>query len=134
MNERTIELKVPIEIVEVAEAIAKKRDRSAESLLVEAIALAFGEPTDMGAALEAMKEYEDEQLLEIVNKRMTSQQEYRLRELLRLGQSGRLSDEEAEEMEGLLDLVDAQMLMRSEALLQLKRRGHDIGELLQLGA
>ena len=81
-----------------------------------------------------VKEYEDEQLLEIVNKRMTSQQEYRLRELLRLGQSGRLSDEEAEEMEGLLDLVDAQMLMRSEALLQLKRRGHDIGELLQLGA
>ncbi len=52
---------------------------------------------------------------------------------MRLGKLGQVSDEEIAEMEALVDLVDYQMLMRSEALLLLKHRGHDIGKLLKHG-
>ena len=53
---------------------------------------------------------------------------------MRLGQLGQVTDEEISEMEALIDLVDHQMLLRSEALLLLKQRGHDVGKLLKLEA
>jgi hypothetical protein len=37
-------------------------------------------------------------------------------------------------MERLIDLVDHQMLLRSEALLLLKHRGHNVEKQLKLGA
>ena len=45
-----------------------------------------------------------------------------------------MSAEQLDEMEGLIELVNHQMLLRSEALLLLKKRGCDIQKYLRLGA
>ena len=44
-----------------------------------------------------------------------------------------MSAEQQNEMEGLIELVDHQMQLRSEALLLLKQRGCDIRKYLQPG-
>jgi hypothetical protein len=54
--------------------------------------------------------------------------------LIALGKAGIRSSAEAAEAEQLIDLVDRHMLLRSEALLILKQRGHDVESKLKLGA
>jgi len=83
---------------------------------------------------EALKDYSDEQLWAVVHRRLSRPQGSRLRELAALGDEGEISAEELDEMEGLIELVDHQVLLRSEALLLLKQRGCDIRKHLRLGA
>jgi len=68
----------------------------------------------------------------VVNQRLTTEQDIRLRQLIALGKQGQLSVDEQAEMERLVDLVDHQMLLRSEALLLLQQRRHDIRQMLDL--
>ena len=134
MEEPTKELKVPASIYERAEAIAGDSGRSAESVIVEGLSLLFGELTDMELEPEALKDFADEQLLAVVHQRLAWPHDTRLRELMQLGQLGQVTEEEIVEMEDLVAKFDRQVLLRSEALLQLKRRGHDIAKLLKPGA
>lgn len=134
MEEPTKELKVPAAIYERAEEIAGDSGRSAESVIVDGLSLLFGELTDMALEPEALQEFGDEQLLAVVHQRLAWPHSTRLRELMQLGQLGQVTEEEIVEMEELVDKFDHQVLLRSEALLQLKRRGHDIDKLLKLGA
>jgi hypothetical protein len=134
MEQPTKELKVPAAIYERAEAIASDSGRSAESVIVDGLSLLFGEFTDMAIEPEALKEFADEQLIAIVHQRLAWPHDTRLRELMELGQLGQVTEEEITEMEDLVAKFDHQVLLRSEALLQLKRRGYDIDKLLKLGA
>ncbi len=134
MDEATVELKAPVEIYEWAEIIAARRASSAESVLLEGLAALLGPLSDFDLEPEELKHFDDDQLRKVVNQRLTWLQNMRLRELLRLGQSGQITDDESQELETLLELVDHQILLRSEALLLLRRRGNDIRELLKLGA
>ncbi|MCY4539249.1 MAG: hypothetical protein OXE52_13590 [Chloroflexi bacterium] len=102
--------------------------------MLDALSLLFGVLPNMALEPEELKDFGDDQLRAVVYQRLAWPQASRLRELMQLGQSGQISDEEIVEMEALIDLVDHQMLLRSEALLLLKQRGNDIGELLKLGA
>jgi hypothetical protein len=83
--------------------------------------------------VDTLKEYSDAQLWAVVDQRLTSSEDTRLRELIALGKAGQLRPDEKAELQRLLDLVDHQMLLRSEALLLLKRRGHDVEAKLRLG-
>ena len=134
MDEPTKELKVPAAIYERAEVIAGDSGRSAESVIVDGLSLLFGELTDMALEPEALQEFGDEQLFAVVHQRLAWPHSTRLRELMQLGQLGQVTEEEVVEMEDLVAKFDHQVLLRSEALLQLKRRGHDIDKLLKLGA
>lgn len=134
MDEATVELKVPATIYERAEAIAGHSGRSAESIIVDGLSLLFGDLNEMELEPEALIDFADEQLLAIVHQRLAWPHNARLRELMQLGQSGQVSEEEDVEMEDLVAKFDHQVLLRAEALLQLKRRGRDIDQLLKLGA
>ncbi len=134
MQEPTKELKVPAAIYERAEEIAGETNRTAESVLLESLAMLFGELTDMALKPEALKDFGDEQLLAVVHQRLAWPHNTRLRELMQLGQLGQVTEEEIVEMEDLVAKFDHQVLLRSEALLQMKRRGHNIDKLLKLGA
>ena len=68
----------------------------------------------------------DDELWAVVDQRLTRKQDTRLRQLIALGKQGQLAADEQAEMERLVDLVDHRMLLRSEALLLLQQRGHDI--------
>jgi len=79
--------------------------------------------------LKDFQQYTDDELWAVVNQRLTQKQDTRLRELIALGKQGQLTADEQTEMERLIDLVDHQMLLRSEALLLLQQRGHGIDSL-----
>ena len=132
MQQPTRILKVPAAIFERAEALARDRDRSAESIILDGLTIMFGTAPDLELEPEALEHFEDEQLRAIVCQSLTGQQEKRLRKLLERGQSGQILDDEVSELESLVDLVDHQMLLRSEALVLLKGRGHNIDQLLKL--
>ena len=134
MSQSTIELELPAEVYERAQQIAKDSNRSVESVLLDGLTLLFGTLPDTGLSPDTLKSYTDEQLWAVVHQRLAWPQDTRLRELIALGRHGQITDDEQAEMERLIHLVDHQMLLRSEALLLLKERGHNVGEQLKSGA
>ncbi|MFW5709597.1 MAG: hypothetical protein ACOCX5_05190 [Chloroflexota bacterium] len=134
MSQSTVELQIPAEIYERARQIASDSNRSLESVLLDGLALLFGDLPDTSLSPDALSDYTDEQLWAVVHQRLAWPQDARLRELIALGKQGQLTTDEQAEMERLVDLVDHQMLLRSEALLLLKQRGHDVETKLKLGA
>lgn len=133
MSASTIELRLPPEIYERANKIATESNRSVESVLLDGLALPFGELPDTSLSPDQLQTFSDEQLWAVVYQRLAWPQDNRLQELVELGKQGRLDPDEKAEMERLIDLVDHQMLVRSEALLLLKQRGHDVEAELKLG-
>ncbi len=134
MNQSTIELEIPSAVYERALEIASESNRSVESVLLDGLTLLFGSLPDMQTMPDALKDYDDQKLWAVVHQRLAWPQDTRLRELIGLGKQGQITDEELAEMERLISLVDHQMFLRSEALLLLKQRGHDIEMQLKLGA
>ena len=126
MEEATIELKIPAAILERAETIASESGRSAETVMLDALSLLFGELPDTTLEPEAMQSLEDEQLWALVHRRLTPKQDARLRDLLDLGNQGQIRSQDEGELAQLVAMVDQQMVLRSKALVLLKRRGHDI--------
>lgn len=134
MSQSTIELQLPSKIYERAQQIAKDSNRSVESVLLDGLTLLFGELPNTELSPDALIDYGDEQLWAVVHQRLAWPQDTRLRELIALGKLGQISGDEQVEMERLIDLVDHQMLLRSEALLLLKQRGYPVETQLKLGA
>ncbi|MCY4018271.1 MAG: hypothetical protein OXG39_02565 [Chloroflexi bacterium] len=128
MEEPTRELQVPASIFERAEAIARDCERSAESVMLDALSLYFCELPAMESEPEALQALADEQLWALVHRRITPKQDARLRELLDLGNQGRIHSRDEGELARLVALVDQQMVLRSKALVLLQRRGHDIDQ------
>ncbi|MDE2821671.1 MAG: hypothetical protein OXT68_14940 [Chloroflexota bacterium] len=128
MEEPTKELQVPASIYERAEAIAGDSGRSAETLMLDALSLHFCELSAMGSEPEALQTLADEQLWALVHRRLTPKQDARLRDLLDLGNQGRIHSQDEGELAQLAAMVDQQMVLRSKALVLLQRRGHDIDQ------
>ena len=106
MAEQTIELEIPAEIYERAEAIANSSDQSAESVLLDGLSLLFVTLPDLETAPEALPALLDEQLWALVHRRLTPKQDARLRDLLQLGNQGRIESKEERELARLADVVD----------------------------
>jgi hypothetical protein len=81
-----------------------------------------------------MPSYSDAQLWAVVSQRLAWPQSQRLHELSAKNKLEKLTEDEQSEFEDLLALNDRAMLLRSEALLLLKNRGHDIATYLERGA
>ncbi len=129
-----LELQIPPEVYERARQIANESNRSIESVLLDGLTLLFGNLPDTSLRPDALSDYSDEQLWAIVHQRLAWPQNSRLRELMIIGKQNQLTEDQEAEMERLIGLVDHQMLLRSEALLLLKQRGHDVEQTLKLGA
>ncbi|MCY3781190.1 MAG: hypothetical protein OXG78_12830 [Chloroflexi bacterium] len=134
MSEALYRLDIPELTLNRMRQIARENEQSVEAVLIESLNLLYGDFSEEDLSPEALKEYSDEQLVAIVHRRLAWPQNARLRELAALGDEGEISAEELDEMEGLIEVVDYQMLLRSEALLLLKQHGCDIQKHLRLGA
>lgn len=129
MTDRFIQFNVPDEIYERVQQVAEASHLSFEMVLVESLNLLFGQLSsadDLEKQLNDLSGYSDAQLWAVVHSRMAWKQSLRLRELTAKSKQSRLSDTEQEEQERLLDTADRYVLLRSEALVQLKLRGHDV--------
>ena len=133
MNRSTIELEIPEDVYEQARDIARCGNRSVESVLQDGLSILFGTSFDVEVSPDSLVDFSDEQLWEVVHRRLSWAKDSRLRSLMALGKEGRMSDQERQELEQLVAVVDRQMLLRTKALVLMKQRGHDIETYLELG-
>lgn len=137
MPGKSITLDLPEDLYERVRQVAEQSQRPLERVLVESIRLLFVLPppsTDVATTLAAMPGYSDAQLWAVVYQCLAWPQSQRLHELSAKHKLGKLTEDEQSECEHLLTLNDRAMLLRSEALLLLKNRGHDIAAYLERGA
>lgn len=137
MPGKSITLDLPEDLYERVRQVAEQSQRPLERVLVESIRLLFVLPptsTDVATTLAAMPGYSDAQLWAVVYQRLAWPQSQRLHELSAKNKLEKLTEDEQSECEHLLTLNDRAMLLRSEALLLLKNRGHDIAAYLERGA
>ena len=133
MKQATVELQLSPKIYQRAQEIAQTSNRSLETVLLEGLSLLFGELPTLNLTPDMLTTYGDEALWALVHQHLAWPQEARLSELVDRGREGQLSEPEKAEMERLIDLVDHYMLLRSQALLLLKQRGHVVEKQLRLG-
>jgi len=134
MSRQTITLELPDELYDRVHDIAAAHQLDVESILIDSIALMFGELDNDGVEADKLSTFSDEQLWAIVHRHLAYPQDARLRELSIKADEGTLSDDEREEMSRLAVQVDRYVLLRSQALLLLKQRGYDVEQRLRLGA
>jgi hypothetical protein len=135
MTQQPVLIQLPEELYERVRQVAQDSNRPLESILVDSLALLFGDlPDNAELTPQILATFSDEQLWAIVQRALAWPQDARLRELTMLGKQGILSAQEQTEMERLVDQVDRYVLVRSHALLLLKQRGHDVERRLKLGA
>ncbi len=131
----SIHIELPADLYERIQAVAVHSDRPVESVLVESLALLFGAPSvdwdHLAATLEALP---DAQLWAVLYRRLAWPASDRLHGLTARGKGAPLSDEEQAELAALIDEADRMTLLRSQALLVLQGRGHDVRGQLQRGA
>jgi len=137
MPGKSITLDLPEDLYERVRQVAEESQRPLERVLVESIRLLFVPPstsTDVATTLAAMPSYSDAQLWAVIYQRLAWPQSQRLHELSTKNKLGKLTEDEQSELKHLLTLNDRAMLLRSESLLLLKNRGHDIAAYLERGA
>ncbi len=135
MNQQPVVLQLPEDLYERIRQVAADSRRPLEEVLVDSLALLFGDLAENTQLTpELLGSLTDEQLWAIVHRALAWPQDSRLRELTALGKQGRLSTEEQAELERLVDQVDRYVVVRSQALLLLKERGYDVEQRLRLGA
>jgi hypothetical protein len=134
MSGKSITLDLPEDLYERVRQVAEQSQRPLERVLVESIRLLFVLPptaTDVATILAAMPSYSDAQLWAVVYQRLAWPQSQRLHELSAKNKREELPENEQSDLEYLLTLNDHAMLLRSEALLLLQNRGHDLATYLE---
>lgn len=129
MSQRSVTLNLPEDLYESVHDAAEASERPIEFVLVESLQVLFQSPSpdsDLDAELAKLPDYTDAQLWAVFYRRLPWDQSLRVRELNARQKFKPLPEIEREELESLVDLTDRYMLLRSEALLLLKRRGNDI--------
>ena len=131
----SIRVDLPADLYQQVREAAMRSDQSIEPVLVDSLALLFGDSPggwdQLGVALESLP---DEQLWAVIYGRLTWTTGARLREVTARGKQAPLTEPEQAELEVLIDEVDRYTVLRSRALLLLKRRGYDIEARLKPGA
>ncbi len=135
MAEKTITLHIPDELYEQVEKAAQASERLVENVLLDSISLFVNypqTPQQLNKWVEQLSGYTDSQLWGVIYHRLAENDALRLSELSEKNKQGTISTHEWDELSNLLHLVDRDMLLRSEALLLLKQRGHDVESYLKL--
>ena len=135
MAEKTITLHIPEELYEQVERAAQASERPLETLFLDSISLFMNfpqMPQQLNKWMEQLSSYTDTQLWGVIYHRLAENDALRLSELSDKNKQGTISVQEWDELTNLLHLVDRDMLLRSEALLLLQQRGHDVQPYLKL--
>jgi hypothetical protein len=137
MPGKSITLDLPDDLYEQVHQVAAQSQRPVERVVLESLRLLFVPPpsaADLATSLAALPGYADAQLWAVVYQRLAWPQSQRLHELSAKNKLERLTADEQRELADLLSSNDRAMLLRSEALSQLKHRGYDIEAYLKRGA
>lgn len=130
MTNRTVTLQMPEEVYELAQQVAEESHISLESVVSNSVTIAYG-PTRGKPDLKSFETFSDEKLWRVVWRPLSVELEIRLDELSDLGDRGKLTDAQRAELKDLVAEVNRFVLIRSKALAELKKRGHDIESYLE---
>ncbi len=134
MTAQSITVNLPENLYKRIRQTAEDTNRPLETVLLESLALLFGEATINGKSLDSvLLSLRDEQLLGVVEQRLPWLDSMRLRELMDIDRRLGLTATEQAELNALLEEVDRQMIVRSQALALLQKRGHNIRQYLIAG-
>jgi hypothetical protein len=137
MVQKSVTIQLPDDLYERVQAAAEAVDRPFETVLVESIDTLFSHPTstaDVQDLVRELQNYSDPQLWAVVYRRLPWSQALRLRELNLKNKLDTLTETEQSELNSLIEQVDRDMLLRSEALLLLQQRGVNVDTYLKRGA
>jgi hypothetical protein len=123
----SISVDLPPELYERLREAAEHRAQSLESVMVDGLSLLFGAPPPGVSLLETLT---DDILIQIIHLRLPESDAAQLSNLLEKGNQGTITDPQKTRLDELVAAVNRQMLLRSEALVILKNRGHDVDALL----
>jgi hypothetical protein len=122
-----MQIEVPLELYERIQQIAQLAHTTEENALLEGMPWLYTVlPPDIDTSLKKLQNLSLVQLWAVVYQRLTAQDKQRLHTLSERNKLEKLAASEQEELSNLLQLVDYQMLLRSEALVILKAHGQDI--------
>jgi len=133
MSDQPVLLQVPEALYERIRQLAEDSQRPVENLLLDSLNLLFGSFPEETAIPLQIETLSDEALWALVFRPLAWPQEARLDELMALSKINSLSAADQHELEALVARVDRFVYIRSQALLQLKARGHDVERRLRLG-
>lgn len=130
MSQREVTLTLPEAFWITAEKIAKSTNRPVSEVLVEALGLLLD---DMPPHIDpdALTAFTDTQLWALVHQRLSAQQSAQLNILIAKAKDETITPEEQAQANQLVAQNDDLMVLRSQALLLLKQRGHDISAYLK---
>jgi hypothetical protein len=132
MNPRTVTVTVPPALYEQLERQARSKSRSIEEEVVLTLAETLQGDSDPSADTEAtlasLDALDDDLLRRLASSRVPDTDAERLAELGDKQQREGLTATERREAEDLVRQHDRVMLVRAEAAVLLKQRGHDLGD------
>ena len=135
MDKQAVWVELPNDIYEPMQRIAQERDSSVQNVLIGFLKMLISDEFDVASLTPAQLEsYSDEELWAIVWRPLATSVDLRLQELSDLADLGKLTDVQRVEMARLVGVVDHYVLIRSKALVMLKKRGHDVENRLRQGA
>lgn len=137
MAQKSVTIQLPDELYERVQEAAEAANRPFETVLLESIDTLFSQPeptADIQDLLHQLQDYSEPQLWAVVYRRLPWTQSLRLRELNLKNKQTTLSEIEQDELNSLIEQVDRDMLLRSEALLQLQQWGVNVDTYLKRGA
>lgn len=135
MDKQAVWVELPNDIYEPMQRLAQQRDSSVENVLIGFLKMLISDEFSVADLTpEQLDSYSDEELWAIVWRPLATSVDLRLQELSDLADLGKLTDTQREEMARLVAEVDHYVLIRSKALVTLKKRGHDVESRLRQGA
>jgi plasmid stability protein len=136
MTAQSLTISVPEALYERLRQRADATGRTVEGEVLDLLAAATSENDDVSPELREMLDslalLDDEALRQAARSRLPDDVSARLEALHLKRQSADLSEAEAQEAARLLRQYDRTMLIRAEAAVLLKQRGHDVSDLAKL--
>lgn len=133
MIDQPVVVKLPSKTYEHLRDNASRGHRSVEDVLSTMVALFSAQlPEDLDEILDTMQAYTVDQLWHVVSMRLNMPDERHMDDLIAKSKHTSLSQEEEAELNTLIKKFQRLILLRSEALLQLKLRGYDMDSYLNL--
>lgn len=130
---QTVTVHLPDELYQKVKQRAVRMQRSVEDELVAVVAEALPTiddlPVDITESLKQLVFLTDDELWQAARTKVSTEDSERMQAMLLKQQREGLTPEEETEIEHLVHHYDRTMLIRAQAAVLLKERGHDISDL-----
>lgn len=135
MTSQTVTVQLPETLYQQVKQRARQMQRSIEDELVAVVSAALPTiddlPDDIADDMAQLAYLTDDELWQAARTILTALQSEQMQELLSKRQREGLTPQEEEEAKRLVHYYDRTMLVRAQAVVLLKERGHDISSLKQ---